>query len=299
MLESAEWAKNDEDTQLPPGIRLSKEWEPKTREELDKIKRVFKTLNYRGCIGALIFLALATIYDINYAVTKLSKFVGNPGLKHYECLAHLSRYLRKHPNFALRFYHKYEDSPIFEDIKKIKFGETYKTIPLTLTYYDSSWQDCPDTGRSTGSFLILHQGGVIDYNSFLPVPVAQSSAEAEYNAGAIAAMASAHTRYLDDDFENLGRSVRERKAYDESRMLPACLLSDSQSCIAISNSYKNTPKTRHIERPFHYLREGTMRKKHKSFHIAEENQLADIGTKAPEPTKFWNWTKKIFTIIEK
>ena len=165
-----------------------------------------------------------------------------------------------------------------------------------MTFHDSSWQDCVDSGRSTGSYVILHYGGIIDYNSFLPVPVAQSSAESEYNTGAVAAMASAHTRYLDDDFKHLGQPAEERKSWDERHMEPSCLISDSKACIAISLSKKNTPKTRHIERRFHYLREGTIRKRHKCFYIKEENQLADIGTKAPESSKFWNRVKKMFIV---
>ena len=50
--------------------------------------------------------------------------------------------------------------------------------------HDSSWQDCPDTGRSTGAYIIFSQGGPVDFATFVPVPVAMSSAEAEINASA-------------------------------------------------------------------------------------------------------------------
>ena len=53
------------------------------------------------------------------------------------------------------------------------------SVPL-IAYSDSSWQDCPESGRSTGAYLIFMQGGVIDAASFMPDPVALSSAEAEY-----------------------------------------------------------------------------------------------------------------------
>ena len=51
-----------------------------------------------------------------------------------------------------------------------------------MVFSDSSWQDCPDTGRSTGAYIIFYQGGPIDHGTHVPVPVAQSSAESEYNA---------------------------------------------------------------------------------------------------------------------
>ena len=41
---------------------------------------------------------------------------------------------------------------------------------------DSSWQNCPDTFRSTGAYIIFYQGGTIDYVTHVPGPVAQSSA---------------------------------------------------------------------------------------------------------------------------
>ena len=53
-------------------------------------------------------------------------------------------------------------------------------------FSDSSWNDCIDTGRSTGGYMSLNQGGAIDYGSHLPVPVAMSSGEAEYISAAVA-----------------------------------------------------------------------------------------------------------------
>ena len=41
---------------------------------------------------------------------------------------------------------------------------------------DSSWKDCPDTGRSTGAYIVFYQGGPIYHGTHVPVPVSQSSA---------------------------------------------------------------------------------------------------------------------------
>ena len=37
---------------------------------------------------------------------------------------------------------------------------------------DSSWKYCPDTGRSTGAYIIFYQGGPIDNVTHVIVPVA-------------------------------------------------------------------------------------------------------------------------------
>ena len=55
-----------------------------------------------------------------------------------------------------------------------------KTEETVLTFTDSSWNDCDDTGMSTGGYIILRQAGAVDYGSHLPVPVAMSSSAAEY-----------------------------------------------------------------------------------------------------------------------
>ena len=48
-----------------------------------------------------------------------------------------------------------------------------------MDFSDSFWQDCPDTGRSTGVYIIFYQCGPIDHDTHVPGPVAQSSAESE------------------------------------------------------------------------------------------------------------------------
>ena len=47
------------------------------------------------------------------------------------------------------------------------------------------WQDCPDTGRSTGAYNIFYQGGTIDHGTNVTGPVAQPSAESDYNASVL------------------------------------------------------------------------------------------------------------------
>ena len=60
-----------------------------------------------------------------------------------------------------------------------------------MTFSNYSWQDLPDTGRSTGEYNIFYQGGQIDHGIHVPLPVDQSSAESEYNVACTAGMALA------------------------------------------------------------------------------------------------------------
>ena len=69
-----------------------------------------------------------------------------------------------------------------------------------MAFSDYSWQDCPDTRRSTGAYIIFYQGGQIYHGTHVPGPVAQSSAKSEYNAACTVGMALAHFRMLIHDF---------------------------------------------------------------------------------------------------
>ena len=65
-----------------------------------------------------------------------------------------------------------------------------------MAFSDSSWQDCPDTERSTGAYIIYYQCVPIDHGTHVPGPVAKSSAESEYNAACTAGITLAHFRML-------------------------------------------------------------------------------------------------------
>ena len=43
-----------------------------------------------------------------------------------------------------------------------------KTENQLMTLSDYSWQYCPDTCRSTVSYIIIYQGGTIDHDTHFP-----------------------------------------------------------------------------------------------------------------------------------
>ena len=65
-----------------------------------------------------------------------------------------------------------------------------------MVIYNYSWKYCPDTGRSTGSYIIFYQGMPIYHGTYIPVTVAQSSAEIEYNAEFTAGMVLTNFRMV-------------------------------------------------------------------------------------------------------
>ena len=52
-----------------------------------------------------------------------------------------------------------------------------KTENHLIDFYDSSWQYFPDTGRSTGAYIIFYQCYPIDHATHVPGLVSQSGVE--------------------------------------------------------------------------------------------------------------------------
>ncbi|KAE8985602.1 hypothetical protein PR001_g22840 [Phytophthora rubi] len=67
-------------TPLEPGVNLTKADEPQTEEDRAKMK----SKPYRSLVGSLMYLACGTRPGISVAVTKLSRFLENPGEKHWD-----------------------------------------------------------------------------------------------------------------------------------------------------------------------------------------------------------------------
>ena len=145
-------------------------------EQVEKLTREYN-IHYRACIGSFIYL-LSTRVELSFAVHKLAKFLENPGKVHFEGLIHLFKYIRDNNTLGLKYYAYLNDAPVTDLLRQANI----KTKNHFMDFSDSSWQDFPDTGRITGAYIIFYQGGPIDHGTHVPGPVAQSSAESEYNS---------------------------------------------------------------------------------------------------------------------
>ena len=177
-------------TTFPADIIFTKEDVSTSDEQVEKLTREYN-IHYRDCIGLLIYL-LSKRVDLSFAVHKLAKFSKNTGKVNFEGLIHLMRYIRDNKNLGLNYYADMNDAPVTDLSRKANI----KIKNHLMAFSDSSWQDCPETGRITGAYIIFYQGGPIDHGTHVPGPVAQSSVESEYNAACTAGMALAHFRIL-------------------------------------------------------------------------------------------------------
>ena len=129
---------------------------------------------------------------LSFAAHKLARFSANPGKLHFEGLIHLLRYIRDSKNLVLKYHANPNDTPVTDLLRQADI----KTKNHLMVFSDSSCQYCPDTGRSTGAYIILYQGGAIDHCTHVPGPFAQPSAESEYNTSCTAGMDLSHLRML-------------------------------------------------------------------------------------------------------
>ena len=111
-------------------------------------------IHYRACIGSLIYL-LSTIVELSFAVNKLAKFSANPGKVNFEGLINLLIYIRDNKTLGLKYYADLNYAPVTDILRQ----SNIKTNNYLMDFSDSSWQDCPDTGRSTGAYIIFIKEG--------------------------------------------------------------------------------------------------------------------------------------------
>jgi hypothetical protein len=281
----------ERDTPFPPDYTFSKENRPVTEQDIALVAQKQQRLPFRSAVCTLLYLAYNTRADILFAVCKLAKACIAPGILDFRALTWLIGYLRRRPYYALKFYPDCTSNPIYE----ICLQHRIPYADLTV-FSDASWQDCPDTGRSTIGYMIFHNGALIEANSTMPTPVAMSTSEAEYMAACSATMATAHIRMLLYDMLYLG-TKQWRESTQRLPTTPAILMIDNEATVQIAKNGKLTRKTRHIERRFHFVRQGQQDGIHQLHWIPCDYQLADILTKTQLSGKIDPHLKKIFCIL--
>ena len=122
----------------------------------------------------------------------------------------------------------------------------------------------------------------------MPTPVAMSTSKEEYVAACFASMATAHIRMLLYDMIYLG-TKQWRESTQRLPTTPAILMIDNETTVQIAKNGNLTRKTRHIERRFHFVRQGQQDGIHQLHWIPCDFQFADqlSGKIDPHLTKIF------------
>lgn len=250
-------------TPMDAGLELSHHDCPNTEEERLKMK----DKNYRSIIGSLQYLSVATRPDITQAVSKLSRYLQNPGIKMWKAALRVLQYLKGTIHYGITYTKQGKQSivPYVDNGMK----------PMC----DADLAGDIDTRRSTTGYVVLMSGGAISWGSKLQTVVAHSTTEAEYLA----------VDYL----------VREviwlKRLLGELNYNVGCptLLSDNNGCIAISKNPAHHSRTKHIDIRYHYIRDQILLQEVNLKYLSTDEMAADMFTKPLTQVKFEKHREKI------
>ena len=96
---------------------------------------------YRQVVGKLMYLAVCTRLDICHAISELSRFNANPGLKHWESAMRVLKYLSGIVGMSLMY----------------KCGASRDM----RGYVDASHTSCPDTGKGRAAYMFMSAGAPV------------------------------------------------------------------------------------------------------------------------------------------
>lgn len=150
-------------TPLAVKHNLSVSQSPTTEEDRMVYLKYANGVSYLEIISSLLY-ATHMRPDIQFAVSLVLQFGGNPGKAHLEVVKRVLWYLKGTAHFTLALGQRSHDS-----------------VDL-VGWSDSNWAEDPDTRRSVGGFVFDIGGASVSWSSKKQPMVALSTVEAEYMA---------------------------------------------------------------------------------------------------------------------
>jgi Reverse transcriptase (RNA-dependent DNA polymerase) len=207
--------------------------------------------SYRNVIGELVWVFIVGRVDLGFSIGFMTRFSAAPACIHYRACVHLARYLRMTQDWKLVFWRDKPldclppgDVPLYMDPQPaLVAGFPAITDSMALTAFaDAAHATDLQRRRSVSGFCCLFAGAAIAFKSKLQTIVATSSTEAEF---VCAVQTGKMVKYLRTVLNDLGFTPRA----------PTVIYEDNQAAIAMVNSSKPTPRSRHIDTQ-HYAIQG-------------------------------------------
>jgi hypothetical protein len=218
---------------------------------------------YSAVIGSLLYLSVCTRPDLAQAVGSLARYMARPGIKHWQAVKGVLRYLSGTIGLGLKWHPEDDRSGDLVGYVDSKHGATKGDL---VGYMDSNYAACLTTRRSTTGYVFLLHNAAISWRSQLQKATAQSTAEAEYMAAASAAKEAMALKYqLEADF-----------GYAPA---PARLLGDNQAAIALAKNPIGSERSKHIDVRYHFIREKVDEGSVTIGYVPTADMVADLLTK--------------------
>jgi hypothetical protein len=231
---------------------------------LKKTKRIMRDqLRYSQIIDSLMYLASATRPDISFAVSKLSKFVSNPGDDHWHSLERVMHYLKSTVNYEIHY---------FENLKVLE------------GYSDSNSISDADEIKTTSEYVFTLKDGTVSWKSCKQTILTRSTMEVELTTLDIATVEAEWLRELLMDLP-MGE-----------KLIPAILMNcDNETVITKLNSWKDNMKSsRHVKRKLKSVRKLRSYGVIAMHYIPTAENLADQFTTGLSRSVSNNASKELF-----
>ncbi|XP_038885882.1 secreted RxLR effector protein 161-like [Benincasa hispida] len=146
------------DTPSAVNARLSSVFSSQSEAEKKYVSRV----PYTNAVGSLIYVMVCNRLDLAHVVSVVSRFIGQPGKKHWQVVKRIFRYLRGTSDVG----------PIYGNC----------TECLVTGYSDSDYAGDVDSRRYMTGYVFTLGGSVVSWKATLQPTITLSTTEAEYMA---------------------------------------------------------------------------------------------------------------------
>jgi hypothetical protein len=198
-------------------------------------------------VGELLYLACTTRPDLSHSVGVLSRFVENPGKKHWEACKRVLRYLSGTRDVGLTFRGHSETAYQIE------------------AYSDADWGRDLHGRKSVYGYHVAIHGCPVAWVSKKQTFVAQSTCESEYVG---MSEATREVRWVAQLLQELGFQVPQPVLY-----------ADNHSAVKIATNTRMDNRIRSIDIKYHYIKDEVASKRIQVQSVASEFNIADIFTK--------------------
>lgn len=242
-------------TPLAAHFKLSLKDTPETEIEVEQMSKV----PYANAVGSLMYAMVCTRPDISHAVSVVSRYMSNPGKRHWEAVKWIMRYLRGSTDVSLI----YDGNQASESV---------------VGYVDSDYAGDLDKRRSMTGYVFTISGCTVSWKATLQSTIALSTTEAEYMALTEAVKES---KWLHGLLDSLGVNAQVPEVH--------C---DSQSAIHLAKNPVYHERTKHIDVRMYFVRESIADGQVAVQKIATADNPADMMTKSLPTEKFrhcLNW----------
>ena len=202
------------------GKILSKAQCPATVNDREAMSKV----PYASAIGSIMYAMLCTRPDVSNALSLTSRYQSDPGVEHWTAVKNILKYLNRTKEMFL-----------------VYGGDEQLVVK---GYVDASFDTDKDDCKSQTGYVYILNGGAVSWRSCKQSVIAGSTVEAEYMA---AAEASSEGVWIRNFITELG--------VVPSALDPLEILCDNTGAIALAKEPRYHPKTKHINRKFHIIRD--------------------------------------------